>query len=519
MNNEKKITTKKSPKDEQIKDMLVDEKTMPANNKESQASLMISLAMDRAYFFHTHDGEPYACYIVEERLETAQIKDKSFQSWLNYIYYKETGKPISPSSLQNASRIFQAEAEYKGTEEQVYIRYANHGGNIYIDLANKRWEQIEITKGQGWKIIAASESPVKFRRVKGMAPLSIPSKKASFTPLKTFFHFEEEDYILTIAWLIGSMNPKGPFPVMALSGEQGTAKSTTSRILKDIIDPSTTPLISLPRNERDLAIAADGTWSLLFDNISKLSGNMSDALCRISTGGGFRTRALYSNNDEIFFNSTRPIIINGISDFIIRQDLADRSIIINLPFIPENRRMPERKLWSIWENVKPLVLGALCNTLSTTLLNIDNQNNNSSYSRMADFECFVEAAESVLPWKKSSFRKAYRENKSKIIDITFDSDDVAGAVLKMIEQTHSHEFTGSPTELLKTLDTHIDDKTQKLKEWPKKPNILSNRLKRCAPFLRAKGILLERGKSGQRYIKIYKTDDIVQSIHKSRSKK
>ena len=366
------------PKANISEDMPVDKNILPTNKKKSQTDLMISLAMERACFFHTPDIEPYACYVVGEHFETSPVIGNYFKSWLNYLFYCETGKPISPLNLQNALIIFQAEAEYNGSEEQVYIRYANHGGNIYIDLANKSWEQIEITKGQGWKIIAASESPVKFRRVKGMAPLPIPSKKASFTPLKTFFHFEEEDYILTIAWLIGSMNPKGPFPIMALSGEQGTAKSTTSRILKDIIDPSTTPLISLPRNERDLAIAADGTWSLLFDNISKLSGNMSDALCRISTGGGFRTRALYSNNDEMFFNSTRPIIINGISDFIIRQDLADRSIIINLPFIPENRRMPERKLWSIWEDVKPLVLGALCNVLSTALLNIDNQNNNSS---------------------------------------------------------------------------------------------------------------------------------------------
>src|ERR1017187_10138958 len=69
-----------------------------------------------------------------------------------------------------------------------------------------------------------------------------------------------------------------------------------------------------PREERDLLIAANNSWIVAYDNLSGTSQWLSDALCRLSTGGGFSTRELHSDNEEILFEATRPVILNGIDD-------------------------------------------------------------------------------------------------------------------------------------------------------------------------------------------------------------
>ena len=104
--------------------------------------------------------------------------------------------------------------------------------------------------------------------------------------------------------------------MLVLSGEQGSAKSTFSGILRALVDPNTAPLRALPREDRDLFIAATNGHVLAFDNVSGLPAWLSDTLCRLATGGGFAVRQLYTDQDEVLFDATRPMILNGIEDFV-----------------------------------------------------------------------------------------------------------------------------------------------------------------------------------------------------------
>ena len=78
--------------------------------------------------------------------------------------------------------------------------------------------------------------------------------------------------------------------VLVLHGEQGAAKSTTARVLRRLCDPNTAPLRAAPRGVRDLMIAATNSWPFCFDNLEHLPPWISNALCRLATGGGFATR-------------------------------------------------------------------------------------------------------------------------------------------------------------------------------------------------------------------------------------
>jgi len=182
------------------------------------------------------------------------------------------------------------------------------------------------------------------------------------------------------------------------------------RVLVSLVDPAVVPLRAPPREERDLAVAASGSWCLAFDNLSYLPGWLSDALCRLSTGGGFGTRTLYTDDQETLFDFKRPVILNGINQVGLRGDLQERSLIVQLPPIFSAGRRREREFWAHFEATRPQILGALFDAVSGALRSVDNVSLEES-PRMADFAAWVTAAEGALGWETGAFMAAYAENR------------------------------------------------------------------------------------------------------------
>jgi hypothetical protein len=198
---------------------------------------------------------------------------------------------------------------------------------------------VKIDAGR-WRVISLEDAPVRLRRPRGILPLLIPVKNADgLASLRRCINLKsDESWRLIVAWLVAALKPSDPNPVLVLLGEQGSAKSTAERILKDLVDPSIAPLRTTPRNEHDLFIGSDVSHELAFGNISSIPGWLSDVCCRLSTGGGFSTRTLYENREQELFEGMRPLIMNGISDVATRPDLLDRALVVTLPRIPEERR-------------------------------------------------------------------------------------------------------------------------------------------------------------------------------------
>ena len=88
-------------------------------------------------------------------------------------------------------------------------------------------------------------------------------------------------------------------------------------------------------------IAANNGYLLAFDNLSGLPVWLSDALCRLASGGSFAVRQLFSDDEEVLFEAARPILLNGIEEVISRPDLGDRAIFLTLAPIVDALRRPE----------------------------------------------------------------------------------------------------------------------------------------------------------------------------------
>jgi hypothetical protein len=163
--------------------------------------------------------------------------------------------------------------------------------------------------------------------------------------------------VLVVAWLLAALRSSGPYPLLAISGEQGSAKTVLSKLLRALIDPNAAPVRALRREKRELMIAANNGHLPAFDNLSGLPPWLSDALCRLASGGSFAVRQLYTDDEEVLFKAARPTLLNGIEDIIGRSDLADRAIFSGLG--ADWRGAAAFRDRALAELARPAILGAL----------------------------------------------------------------------------------------------------------------------------------------------------------------
>ncbi len=477
----------------------------------SQRDKLIACAMD-AELWHDADGTGYTTLAVRDHAEHYLLRSKGFRLWLGYQYYTTYKGAPGAQAMQDAIATLEAKARFEGEEHTPAVRIAHHGGNIYVDLADDDWRVIEIAP-RGWSVI--SFSPVRFVRPKGLRPLPTPEVDGTLEDVERFLNVRTEgDLKLVLGWLVMAFNPRGPYPVLVLNGEQGSAKSTAARLLRSIVDPSQAPLRSPPREERDLLVAARNSWIVAFDNLSGIKEWLADALCRIATGGGYSARQLYTDADEVIFEAMRPVVLNGIPDLATRPDLADRAIILKLPTIHETARRTETKLWADFDAASGRILGFLLDAASTALERRDEVKL-EEIPRMGDFCIWAEAAGPAFGWNPGQFTEAYQANRDTAVSMTVTADVVAEAILALVEDVHGWE--GKATELLDQLNMRVSDQIKRSDQWPKAPNSLSNKLRRAAPGLRSMGLeVIEHDRARPRRwelrILVQKTDIIDKTV-------
>jgi hypothetical protein len=460
----------------------------PASNdapRLTQADHLVRLAQG-AELFHTPggcDSEGYATVAVGDHRETWPIASNGFRRRLSKSFYDAFAKAPGAQAVQDALNVIAGKAVHEGAEHEVAVRLAEQGGAIWLDLCDADWRAVRVT-ASGWSV--ARGCPVKFVRRRGMLALPEPARGGNVNDLRGLVNVPDADsWALIVACLLAALRPGRPFPVLAVNGEQGSAKSTLCRMLRALIDPNQAPLRRPPREDRDLMIAATNSWVIAFDNLSGIRSELSDALCSLATGGGFGTRELYTDDSEKLFSAMRPVFINGIEEVVSRPDLLDRAVVVTLPPLDETQRRDEEQLWRDFEAVRPGVLGALLDAVSVALRNRPGVRL-THLPRMADFAAWVVAAEPALGWPPGTFLAAYAGNRSAGATAALENSvlyPVLGALLK-----DRPYWQGTARQLLDDLNTKADEKIRRHRDWPASPRRLGGDMRRLAPSLRAAGV-------------------------------
>ncbi len=466
---------------------------------QSKSDRLIGLALYAGLeLFHDPDQQGWASVRVDTHWENYPIRARVFQLFLLRLYYLDTGESPGAQAVRAAAELFEARALFDGEECPVHLRVAEHGGRLYLDLCDRVWRAVEIDNA-GWRVV--DRPPAKFRRTRGAQPLPEPERGGSLKELRPFFNVDHHGWTLIRAFLVAALRPGFPLPILVAKGEQGAGKSTGCRVISSLIDPRTSALRGVPREVRDLTAAARNSWLVCFDNLSRLPEDLTDAACRLATGGGFGGRQLYSDHDEAIFDATRPLVFNAIPDLgTARPDFLDRALIVEFLSIRPEIRRDEGQFWREFSERRPRILGALLDAAVTGLRNL-SQVKLERPPRLADFALWVTACEGALGMKPGEAMGACRANCAEARDLALEATPLYQPLAELAREG----FTGTVAELRARLDSMVSEALRRSVRWPKAPNALSNAIRRMAPDLRAAGIELQFSRNdeqGRRIISV-----------------
>ena len=306
----------------------------------------------------------------------------------------------------------------------------------------------------------------------GLAPLPKPQPAGpgrALAALRAQFNVgSDAGLMLLAAWLVSALCPEGPYAILALDGEQGSAKSTVSRKARRCVDPHIADLRPLPRDERDMIVAARNTRVLAYDNVSRLEEAMADALCRVATGSGWGERELYTNGEEYFTHVCNPVLLNGIPSLLARADLADRALAVTLAPIADEDRPTEAEVWAAFDAVLPGILALLLDALVLVLRDGPDLRL-PRLPRMADFAKGACASAPAFGGNARDMLAALEQNWTGIFEAVVEADQVAKAVQALAaERTTGSRgpWLGTAAQLLEELNRLVG-LDERERGWPK----------------------------------------------------
>lgn len=480
-----------------------------ANEKQSVLDTLKQIVVDVTYF-KDPQGRLYAEFPVDGGTEIAEMSRGSrLNKWIQNKYHDNFGKLLPSTSLAEFTDLLKSIAEFNAPTKQVFLRLGWVMGQngkpraIYYDLANDRGEVVEIDTN-GWRIIA--NPPVKFRRAKGFLPVPQPKSGGKIDDIFRFLNVQDDrQRMLLVGWLVGTLMPNGPYMHLFLNGEAGSAKSTATRLVRSLIDPNEAATRIDPKDIKSFILAGHNGWIPAYDNLSRMPDWLSDVMCCMSTGAAISDRKLYTDDEEVLFSMKRPIVFNGITNLIHRQDLLSRTLSINLEYIPPEKRLIEADFEANFEQARPKILGALFDAVSAAIRNLPKIT--GPFERMADFQAFAEASGEAFGWENGAFSAALRNDRAESLQSHAENDPFVELLLQFVDSVGG-AICMRPAQLHEQLRLFYvrEHNSERMPRWmPQAPNSLAGKIKRAGAGIRAIGCELRDSKiRGNSYIEVKK---------------
>ena len=483
-------------------------RTDKKDNRERSSDLVVGLLEQNEGFelFHDQNNDPYIKIEINGHHELWPCKSNKLETLLSMKYWDAHGKTANTESIKGALSIFQARACFNGKEHALHNRVAWHDGELWYDLSGEKWDAIRINK-QGWEVV--SRPPILFRRYKHQKMQVVPVSGGDIRQLLKFVNIKnEQQQLLLLVFVVSCFIPDIAHVMPIIFGPQGSAKSMLSKLLRKTIDPSAIEVTTFPKNNEELVMALSHHWFLFFDNVSFVSEQISDLLCKAITGSGFTKRELYSNDEEVIYNFKRIIGMNGINLVATRPDLLERAILLELESIPEDKRKQEGTILNEFENDLPGILGGILDLLSKAMA-IHQTISIERLPRMADFAVWGSAIAIAMGYTSEDFMEAYRKNLSDQHDEIMSQDNVANSLRVFVERHPLWDGVASDllSHLVAIAETSLGVDTLRDKDWPKGSNHLSKKLNILRVNLLADGIAYSSSKGGgKRFIHLKKEE-------------
>ena len=443
----------------------------------SAATQLVEIAQEMFAFGVSDLGEPFALPVDGPKVVSMLRGSRtSLRALLAREYFSRAGRAASQQALADALLVLEGMAQE--TEPQaLYLRTAQHGGSLWLDLGDQTGRAVEIGS-RGWAV--RDRPPVLFKRTSLTGALPEPESGGELADLWDWLNVSKDDRPLILAALVHALFSDEPHVVLAILGEQGTAKTTAAKVLVLLLDPGPVPTRKPPRDADSWVTAASGSWMVALDNLSDIPAWLSDAMCRASTGEGDVRRKLYTDGDFAVFAFRRCILFNGIDVGALAPDLAERSVPVVLDLIPDENRKPEKIFWRNWAAAHPKLLGAIVDLAVTVLA---NPVRTEKSPRMADYADVLAAVDVHLG---TNARERYAKQSAALAADSLSSSPFAVCIQAAV----TDRFEGTSAELLDAV-TPADPDWRAPKDWPTKPRQVTSWMRRLAPAFRKTGWKVE----------------------------
>lgn len=452
---------------------------VPANDDVTVADKLIALARSQCRFLHDAQGVSYAVFEAAGARQVHGVASTGFSDYLSHAYYTEHDRAPAEASLKVALATLRGQAQFDGETCEVFTRVAKTASGYWLDLCNDAWQCVQVT-ATGWTVVAGTGAPL-FIRSLSMRPLPVPERGGSLGELWPLVNIPVADRLMVLTWMLECLRSDTPHVVLEFVGEQGSAKSSTQRVLRRLIDPNQADLRAAPKSVEDVWIAARNSHMVSLENLSHLQPPYQDALCVLATGGGYAARTLYTNAEETILELCKPIVLNGISVIVTAQDLLDRCLHIDLPTIQSRELAGDMEVR--FEAAQPALLGALLDLFVKVLATLPSVSiAPEQRPRMADFAALGEAVFTVNGEKYGAFLSRYNAMRKDGVLRTIDASPVGAALVAYLEDG-AGGFNGTLAELLDRLERYRPHG----EAWPRSPKGLGDALRRLAPSLRLIG--------------------------------
>lgn len=450
---------------------------------ESQADVLVKIALEKTNLFHTPENKGYVAFSNNGRRETWALKSPGFKQWLSREAYQRFGRVPYSEAIRTALDTLEGIACYDNEKRDLQLRVAWHDHALWYDLGD--WTAVKATE-EGWA--EEEEPPIIFRHYDHQKVQVHPQRDGDLRLFLKYVNVEKDVEVLVLTYLVVSLVPDIPQVILLLQGPQGSGKSVALRLIQELVDPSLAGLLTMPPNEGEFAQRGYHHRAVYVDNVRAFHKWLPEAFCRFATGATFIKRALWTDEGDVLLTLKGLGGLSCISLEVDAPDFLDRGLSFSFRRIPDENRRGEEELLRDFEQDQPRILGGLFDALSKAM-KLRKDIKIPRLPRMADYYCWCCAAALALGYRVSDFEEAFLRNIEYQSREALEASILAPVVQEMMEGRD--EWKGTLTDLLMELNTYASEQVQRVQEWPKAPNWLSRKVRGIIPILAQVGIKVE----------------------------
>lgn len=451
-------------------------------------------------FFRDLHGRFFAEILTQDEdggqhSELLDVDSLEFRYWAIDLFRSTQGDIVGKDSIKTALEAVKGEVYTSRKFRETHLRawYDESQQALFYDLTDEKWQVISITQN-GWSVEPGIGK--NFVRYSHMSRQAAPLKAYNDGGLDEFIRlFKIKDGSsrhLFKVYLATLFLPDFPHPLLVVHGDHGSAKSSFMRAIKSIVDPSTVPLLKLSRDEKNVMLAFMQNYLVFFDNISNITKEQSDDLCRAVTGEGQLYRKLFEDEVTKTYSYIRNIGANGINNPAVSPDLLDRVLSIELERITPQERLTESFVRTRIEQLKPSILGWIFDVLSKALSTIGSLKLTRSH-RLGDFARWGEAISRAMGYAPDTFLEVLDANAQLQVQTAIESNPVASLLVRFINEPGNLSTNFTMEELLVKLKNYAIAKGSDVM-LPKSANSLSRRINEIKATLQEYGYRIERSR-------------------------